>query len=83
MFRTSLGANVLMGAFPKIYQQSPLQTFPESYVFIGFHGTTDGSILKSLGYVSYWVSGCQINSTTEPNPSDTTDNSTTVEQPLS
>lgn len=70
-----------MGSFPLKYQQSPLQQFPDSYIFIGFHGTTDGKVPKSLGYVSYWVSGCHVDEpTTDPVPlPDPVDNSTDIE----
>ena len=57
-FRTNLGTNVLMGAASnKFNQQTDSIYFPDSYQFVGFHGTYT-TVPKSLGYVSFWISGC-------------------------
>ena len=48
-----------MGSMPKnSYSSTPIE-FPKSYVFMGFQGTYS-SLPTSLGFVSYWVSACDI-----------------------
>jgi hypothetical protein len=48
-----------MGSMPKnSYSSTPIE-FPKSYVFMGFQGTYS-ALPTSLGFVSYWVSACDI-----------------------
>ena len=69
----------------KFSQQTDSIYFPDTYQFVGFHGTYT-TVPKSLGYVSFWISGCPTipdldkNTTTDTNQtsSNQTDNQTVI-----